>query len=314
MRYEVGFESIPASNSNAGLTPGEATAAADMDGDHTSVKATKLTERHQERDRDIQGVGMAETQGVLAGLTTKAKIGLVVVSASTVSELRYPKVAPEVGFFTSRMMLGGVGLEALLEMEGNSSRAVQELASAGVDSIAYCCTVSGAQRGMEKDREFCEDMEREYGAPTTSTMLAAAEALRHLGIGRVVLTSPYPHSYHEAESRYLAEAGIETVAEAGMGFEAASEFAAVAPEEIYRFALEAWRESSEEADGLFISCMNFDAMTVAQALEDVIGKPVVTSHSATLWRALALAGVDEPVHGYGRLLAERRECRVASVV
>ena len=123
----------------------------------------------------------------------------------------------------------------------------------------------------------------------------------------MALTSPYPHSYHEAESRYLAEAGIETVAASGMGFVTAAEFAAVSPEEIYRFALEAWQQNGGEADGLFVSCMNFDAMAAARALEDAIGKPVVTSHSATLWRALALAGVAEPVHGYGRLLAERRE-------
>jgi maleate isomerase len=258
---------------------------------------------------------IVESPGTLDSLSTKAKIGLVVVSASTVSELRYPKAVPDVGFLASRMMLGGDnGLEALLEMEQNSSRAVGELASAGVDSIAYCCTVSGAQRGLEKDREFCEDMEREWGAPTTSTMLAAAEALQHLGIRRVVLTSPYPHSYHEAESRYLAEAGIETVAASGMGFQSAADFAAVPPEEIYRFCLEAWNESDGDADGLFISCMNMDAMSAAQALEDAIGRPVVTSHTATLWRALALAGVPEPVHGYGRLLAKARECRAPSHV
>ena len=257
---------------------------------------------------------MPEANETLEGLSTRAKSGLVVVSASTVSELRYPKVAPEVGFFASRMMLTGDGLEALLDMEHSSSRAVQELASAGMDSIAYCCTVSGAQRGLEKDREFCEEMERLWGAPTTSTMLAAAEALQYLGIRRVVLTSPYPHSYHEAESRYLAEAGIETVAASGMGFVTAAEFAAVPPGEIYQFALQAWEESGAEADGLFVSCMNFDAMAAAQALEDTIGKPVVTSHSATLWRALALAGVYEPVRGYGRLLAERRECRIAAGV
>ena len=257
---------------------------------------------------------MSATNGTLEPLTTKAKIGLVVVSASTVSELRYPRAVPEVGFLASRMMLGGdQGLEALLEMERNSSRAVQELASAGVDSIAYCCTVSGAQRGLEKDREFCDDMEQRWGAPITSTMLAASEALQHLGIHRVVLTSPYPHSYHEAESRYLAEAGIETVAAHGMGLQTAAEFAAVPPQEIYRFALGAWRESGDGADGLFISCMNFDAMAAAQALEEVIGKPVVTSHSATLWRALALAGIDEPVHGYGRLLSEPREHRATAM-
>lgn len=257
---------------------------------------------------------MSAANGTLEGLSTKAKIGLVVVSASTVPELRYPKVAPDIGFFASRMMLHGDGLEALLEMEQNSSRAVQELASAGMDSIAYCCMVSGAQRGLAKDREFCDEMERKWGAPTTSTMLAAAEALRHLGIRRVVLTSPYPHTYHKAESRYLAEAGIETVAASGMGYETAAEFAAVPPEEIHRFALEAWHRSGNTADGLFISCMNFDAMAAAQALEDAIGKPVVTSHSATLWRALALAGVSEPVHGYGRLLAERRERQTSTAV
>ena len=108
---------------------------------------------------------MPNAAGLLGNLSAKATIGLVVVSASRVSELRYPRAVPEVAFLTSRMMLGGDGLEALLEMEKNSSRAVEELASAGVDSIAYCCTVSGAQRGLEKDREFCADMEREFGAP-----------------------------------------------------------------------------------------------------------------------------------------------------
>ena len=250
---------------------------------------------------------MPDPTGTLEALDTKAKIGLVVVSGSTVSELRYPRAVPEVGFFASRMLLGGdQGLEALLEMEKNSSRAVQELASAGVDSIAYCCTVSGAQRGLEKDREFCAEMERQWGAPTTSTMLAAAEARLHLGLRRVVLVSPYPDSYHEAESRYLSEAGIEAVAGHGMGLQTAAAFASVPPDEIYRFALEAWRRSGGDADGLFKSCMNFDAMAAAGALEDAIGKPVVTSHTATLWRALSLAGVDAPVHGYGRLLSEGR--------
>jgi maleate cis-trans isomerase len=31
-----------------------------------------------------------------------------------------------------------------------------------------------------------------------------------------------------------------------------------------------------------------------QTLEERLGKPVVTSHAATLWRVLALAGIDTP--------------------
>jgi len=235
-------------------------------------------------------------------LAWSAKIGLVVVSSSTVCEGRYPRVVPrDVGFFTSRMLLRGGGLAGLEAMEANAARAMEELASVPVDAIAYCCTVSGALRGVVGDRNFCRDMAQRWGIPVTSTMLAATEALQHLGLRRVVVTSPYPDSHHEAERAYLEQTGIAAIAMRGMGLEKGQEFAKVTPEEILQFSLEAWDDT---ADGLFISCMNFDAMPAVQALEDRLGKPVVTSHSATLWRVLALAGITAPILGYGRLLAQ----------
>ncbi len=241
-------------------------------------------------------------------LDVQTKIGLVVVSASSVSELRYPKAAPPgVAFLTSRMMLApGESIEALREMENNASRAVGELASAKVDSVAYCCTVSGALRGMEGDRQFCQELEAEWDTPITSTMLAVAEALQHLDLKKVVVTTPYPDSHHVAERAYLKEAGIEALTMQGMGFETADGFASVSPQEIFDFAMNAWKDHSNEADGLFISCMNHDGMAAAQALEDEIGKPVVTSHTATLWRVLSQAGETKPLLGYGSLLAETR--------
>jgi maleate isomerase len=235
-------------------------------------------------------------------LAWKAKIGLVVVSSSTVCEGRYPRVAPrDVGFFTSRMLLKGGGLAGLQAMEENAARAMEELASVPVDAIAYCCTVSGALRGVAGDRNFCQDMAERWGIPVTSTMLAATEAMQHLGLRRVVVTSPYPDSHHEAERRYLEQTGIAVIAMHGMGLEKGQEFARVTPEEILQFSLAAWDDG---ADGLFISCMNFDAIPAIQALEERLGKPVVTSHAATLWRVLALAGVVTPILGYGRLLAQ----------
>jgi maleate isomerase len=161
--------------------------------------------------------------------------------------------------------------------------------------------VSGALRGIDRDREFCRDTAKRWGIPVTSTMLAVTEALQHLGLRRVVVTSPYPDDHHDAERLYLEHAGIEAIAMHGLGLHEGPDFATVTPEEIYRFSLAKWDDA---ADGLFISCMNFDAMPAVQALEDRIGKPVVTSHSATLWRALGLAGIDAPIHGYGRLLAQ----------
>src|SRR5262249_214914 len=159
------------------------------------------------------------------------KIGLVVVSSSTVCEGRYPRVAPrDVGFFTSRMLLTGGGLAALEAMERSAVRAIEELASVPVDAIAYCCTVSGALPPVEGDRAFCRNMADRFGIPVTSTMLAVTEALLHLGLRRVVVTSPYPDDHHAAERVYLAQTGIDAIAMRGMGFEKGADFARVTPE------------------------------------------------------------------------------------
>jgi maleate cis-trans isomerase len=38
-----------------------------------------------------------------------------------------------------------------------------------------------------------------------------------------------------------------------------------------------------------------------QALEDDLGKPVISAASAMMWHALRVAGVRSPLQGYGRL-------------
>ncbi len=88
-----------------------------------------------------------------------------------------------------------------------------------------------------------------------------------------------------------------------MGLTGGEQYSAVSPQEIFDFSVESWDDS---ADALFISCMNLDGIAAAQALEERLGKPVITSHTATLWRALALAGVEDPVHGCGQLLEGER--------
>ena len=55
-------------------------------------------------------------------------------------------------------------------------------------------------------------------------------------------------------------------------------------------------------EGLFISCTAVRAAETVDAIEDALGKPVVTSNQAMFWQAIRVAGCDLPVTGYGRLL------------
>ena len=258
---------------------------------------------------------MSAVKGTLEELTTKAKIGLVVVSASTVSELRYPRAAPDVGFLASRMLLGGdQGLEALLEMERNSSRAVQELASAGVDSIAYCCTVSGAQRGPGEGSEVLRgDGAGVRHSPTTSTMLAAAEALQHLGIRKVVLTSPYPHSYHEAESKLLGRGGdrnggsfrhgIQLLLRSLLPFRTGRNLPVLAA------SVGTERQRGGRAVHKLHELRRNGGSAGAGGCHREAGGDLALGDVVA--GAGAGGGRREPVYGYGRLLAEQRECLAA---
>jgi len=231
----------------------------------------------------------------------RAKVGLILPSVQTVTEPLYYRVAPEgVAFYTSRVLIRGSVLTGHTEMEKDAIRAGKELAAARVDCIAYCCAGSGVLQGIHGDREFCGRMEAELGIPLVSTLSAMIEALKRAGLRSLVLVSPYKDEMHHAEERLLVENGFRVIKSASMAIESGLGFASVSPQDIYRFCRQNW---DKKADGLLVSCMNFNAMPIIDTLEKDLGKPVVSSHSATLWKVLEAVKILEPIPGYGRLLA-----------
>jgi len=118
----------------------------------------------------------------------------------------------------------------------------------------------------------------------------------------VTAISPYTETVDAAEHRFFAEGELETVASAHLGIAEGFRLAEPEPDAILDLALRTWEPQS---DGLIAACLNFRSHPIIDALEARIGKPVVTSTQAVLWRLLRLAGVDTPIHGFGRLLRER---------
>jgi len=84
-----------------------------------------------------------------------------------------------------------------------------------------------------------------------------------------------------AEERFFQANGSELIKTESMGIESGINYAKVPPGEIYKLCRENW---AEEAEGMFVSCMNFNAMPCIGPLERDLGKPVVSSHSAPCGR------------------------------
>ena len=62
---------------------------------------------------------------------------------------------------------------------------------------------------------------------------------------------------------------------------------------------------NEEADTVFLPGTAWRALEAVDALEQVLGKTVITVNQATIWMALREVGWTEPIEGYGSLLRVR---------
>ena len=57
----------------------------------------------------------------------------------------------------------------------------------------------------------------------------------------------------------------------------------------------------KSADVVFIGGNGFRAIGAIEALEEDLGRPVLTANQVILWQALRLAGTNARVSGYGRI-------------
>ena len=129
---------------------------------------------------------------------------------------------------------------------------------------------------------------------------AILEALRHLGVRRLALATPYPEVIAAAGRRYWEAAGLEIVAHQGL-----PRVTNIYEENEARAYALGRSADTAGADAVLISGTGLPTAGIVASLEGDLGKPVVTSQTATLWQALRMLGVARSVPGYGRLLAGR---------
>ncbi|MHA6804452.1 maleate cis-trans isomerase family protein [Salinifilum ghardaiensis] len=176
--------------------------------------------------------------------------------------------------------------------------AVRDLATTEAAVHAYACTSGSFIRGTPGERALAEAM-RAAGAPAAvTTSGAAVSALKHLGVTRVAAATPYDDELTDLLGSYLLGSDLDLVGCTNLGLRS----------HIWRVPHETTadlvrRTDRPEADGIFVSCTNLPTYDVIAALEDELGKPVVTANQATMWASLRAVG--RPAVGPGqRLLAD----------
>jgi len=230
------------------------------------------------------------------------RLGLIVPTTNTVNQAEWRRMAPPgVTFALARMPLHAdtEALHADLELS------ILELKRQTPDVIAYACTAGSLVVPLDALTGF---MQAIAGVPCVATAPALVHACEFLGIKTVSLATPYHDALNDHEVEFFAQCGIRTLSVKGLGIGAGGPHEYVKIAKVPKEAVFAHCRAADVpgAQGMIVSCTDFQALEAIPRLEAELGKPVVSSNLATFWAALRAAGLRQPIAGFGRLLEAQR--------
>lgn len=236
------------------------------------------------------------------GRHPRAKIGYVLLATEqTIQDDVYRLVPPGVGVHFTRVPIADrITLETLSGLSDHLAGAAACLLPDGsLDVICYACTSGSLVIG--RDRVLRALREGAPGVTATSLITAVIEALRRVRARRIVVATPYLDEINEMERLTLEEASFEVLEIEGLNLERDSDMVRVSPDYLAAFAR---RLDRPEADAVFLSCGALRSLDIVERVEREIGKPFIVSNQALIWHTFRLAGIDDRIEGFGRLLRD----------
>jgi len=226
---------------------------------------------------------MTQTDSPAPALTEpRPRIGLIIPSVNRMTEPQFNHYAPEaLGIHVARGRVAGEPSRTVAELTEEIAHAAGTLSDAHPDLIVFHCTHTSMKEGADGEARIINLIRKTTGVEALSTSSLVNDALRALGLRRLVLLSPYQSN--ASIIAYLAAAGFAVVNDVALKCATAAEFEKITPQRWVELARE---NDRPEADGIFLSCTNTTQIEAVAAIEQALGKPVVNSNQAVLWGCL----------------------------
>lgn len=234
-----------------------------------------------------------------AGRHSRAKLGFIFMSTDLAGEADFFDMAPrDVGIHITRLKTEDFTTNETLaqHIEHMADAASRLQPDVKPDVISYSCTSGSIVNGEENVMR-----EIKKGAPYAIPMTlvtGVVDALRELKVKKLVVGTPYIDEINTLEAEFLYHKGFEVLDIQGLNLETGIEFGRVTPEYWKKFSLEI---DQPDADAIFLSCGGIRALEVAEEIEQLTGKPVITSNQAQMWSCLRRAGIDDVIEGFGQI-------------
>jgi maleate cis-trans isomerase len=233
----------------------------------------------------------------------RAKIGHVAPSRGDTFVYEFYRILPE-GF----MMLNTTGtIRRLIDdhLEKQLQRieeATIDLAENGADFIIVGGSPIFTRLGPGSDREIAAKLEAKVGVPVAAGMTCEVEAIKYMGLKKIVVATPYPNKLTERAAEFLTASGITVLKAEGLGIELNSELSNQPEYAAYKIGKNVFF-SVPDAEGIFLPCNRWPTITSVPLLEKETGKPALSSTLCNIWYALHRLHITEDIRAWGKLLA-----------
>lgn len=226
----------------------------------------------------------------------------------------YPDHAAESDYPLAAEMLGadfvvvhtyGTDLHAVAELRdlGSPEKLAEGaalLAPHRPAAVMFACTSGGFVYGPDGAADQAAGLAGFAGVPASSTSFGFVHALAELGCSRVAVAASYPHDIAEMFVNFLAGHDITVESMGDAGIQTAAEVGRLTPEQVQALAR---GNDNPNADALLIPDTAMHTVAQVDALEQLLGKPVLTANAVTVWEGLRIAGTPRRVPGLGRLFS-----------
>ena len=191
-------------------------------------------------------------------------------------------------------------LDALLDW-GRADRLAAgalALASYGPASVVWACTSGSFAFGWDGAQEQADRLAEAAGVPASSTSLAFVRAARALGLRKVAVVATYPDDVARLFVEFLRRGGVVVTSLRSHGIVTAAEVGGLPWERLHEVAADG---DDPAAEALLFPDTALHTVAHIEALEQAVGKPVLTANQVTAWEGLRLAGRATVCPGLGVL-------------
>ncbi|WP_232660451.1 maleate cis-trans isomerase family protein [Pseudonocardia sp. TRM90224] len=229
----------------------------------------------------------------------------------------YPGYSAEDDYPRAEALLGGPRLplvhtemredahrvDALLDIGADDVLAEGVRALPGpLDAVVWACTSGSFVFGWDGAKAQVDALSAAAGVPASSTSFAFADACASLAISRVAVGATYPQDVAERFVAFLQHVGVEVLTLSSRGIITAAEVGTLPADAVLDFAAAA---DHPDAQALLLPDTALHTVGLLDALEERVGKPVLTANQVSIWQGLRLAGDTAARPGFGALFAGR---------